>query len=298
MTFPPFHPFRSDKAKARFLALYEERAKFWPVPSETRMVDTSYGQTFVRTSGPADGPPLVLMHGGGGNSLMWIPNVGVMSDHHRVYAVDNIYDFGRSVYTRPVKTPDDFVRWLDDLLGTLEPDRPVSLMGLSYGGWLSCLYALRVPERVNKVVLLAPVCTVLPLPFVWIVRAILTLIPHRYFTKGLLRWMLPDLVREKPAMADRWANDFYVAARCFRLKRLVNPLVFSDEDLAGLKPPVLYLVGENERIYAGTARDAVQRLNRVAPQIETEVIPASGHDLTIVQAAMVNEKVVRFLAGS
>ena len=57
--------------------------------------------------------------------------------------------------------------------------------------------------------------------------------------------------------------------------------------------PTLYLVGENEKIYS--AQEAVQRLKQVAPQIQTEVIPNAGHDLTMVQADMVNGKVVEFL---
>ncbi len=57
--------------------------------------------------------------------------------------------------------------------------------------------------------------------------------------------------------------------------------------------PALYLVGENEKIYS--AQEAVQRLNKVAPHIKTEVIPNAGHDLTIVQAEMVNRKVLEFL---
>ena len=53
-----WHPFRSAKAKEEYLKLYAQEAKIWPVASETRMVNTSWGQTFVRISGPADGPPL------------------------------------------------------------------------------------------------------------------------------------------------------------------------------------------------------------------------------------------------
>ncbi len=297
MDMPTHHPFRSEEAKQRFLALYDKRAKEWPVPSETRMIDTSYGQTFVRTSGASDGPPLVLLHGGATNSLMWIPNVKALAERHRVYAVDNIYDIGRSVYTRPVKTPDDFGLWLDEAFRALEPEKRVSLMGLSYGGWLSCLYALRNPERVDKLVLLAPVCTVLPLPKVWIARAILSALPHPYFTKSLLRWMLPDLVRERPRMAEQWAMDVYMAMRCFRPKQLVQPTVFSDEEWKRLEAPTLYLVGESERIYKGTPQEAVERLNTVAPQVKAEILPECGHDLTVLRPELVNEKVVQFLEG-
>jgi pimeloyl-ACP methyl ester carboxylesterase len=74
---------------------------------------------------------------------------------------------------------------------------------------------------------------------------------------------------------------------------MVAPTVLADEELQSLTMPALYLVGENEKIYS--AQKAVQRLNRVAPQIKTEILPHSGHDLTIVQAEMVNRKVLEFL---
>jgi pimeloyl-ACP methyl ester carboxylesterase len=102
------HPFRSAKAKERYLKLYDMRAKEWPVASETRMVNTAYGPTFVRVSGPASTPPLVLLHGVSGNSLQWMPNIRDLSRGFRVYAVDNICDYGRSVYTRIIKNSDDY----------------------------------------------------------------------------------------------------------------------------------------------------------------------------------------------
>ncbi len=69
MGFPEYHPFKSAEAKEMYLQAYDALAQQWSVPAETRMVDTSYGQTLVRISGPEDAPSLVLLHGLGGNSL-------------------------------------------------------------------------------------------------------------------------------------------------------------------------------------------------------------------------------------
>jgi len=44
-----------------------------------------------------------------------------------------------------------------------------------------------------------------------------------------------------------------------------------------------------------SAHEAIDRLNLVAPYIQTEMIPDAGHDLTIVQSVLVNEKVIEFL---
>ena len=71
------------------------------MPSTMTTVPTSYGRTFVRISGPADAPPLVLLPGGGSSLLMWAPNVAALSERYRVYAIDRLGDIGRSVYLRP-----------------------------------------------------------------------------------------------------------------------------------------------------------------------------------------------------
>jgi len=290
------HPFRSAKAKEQYLKLYDMRAKEWPVASETGVVSTAYGPTFVRVSGPDSAPPLVLLHGVSGNSLQWMPNIGALSKSFRVYAVDNIYDYGRSVYTRIIKNPDDYLTWLDELFGALALGDHIHLMGLSYGGWLTSQYALRFPHRLDKMVLLAPVGTVLPMRKEWILRAALCALPHPYFTKRFMYWLFEDLVHKDAAnrrMVDEWAEESYTALRSFKPKRMAHPTVLTDAEWQQIKAPTLYLVGENEKLHS--AREAVQRLHKVAPQVEAEVIPKAGHDLTIVRAELVNRKVVEFL---
>ncbi len=291
----PHHPFRSAEAKERYLKFYDLKAAKWPVPSEERVVRTSFGETFVRISGPADAPPLVLLHGINGNSLQWMPNIEALSAGFRVYAVDNIYDCGRSVYTGAITSSAEYMKWLDELFDGLRLGRHVNLAGLSYGGWLAAQYALDHPDRLEKVVLLAPVCTVLPLSYEWIGRAVLCAVPHPYFTKSFLSWLLEDLGKTGTGRAaiQEHADESYLALRSFKSKRMVNPTVLLDGEWQGLKVPALFIVGENEKIYS--AQDAVKRLNAVAPQIRTEIIPRAGHDLTIVQAELVNKRVVEFL---
>ena len=290
------HPFRSKEAQEKYLTLYDERAKSWPVASETRLVETSFGTTFVRVSGPADGPPLVLLHGAGGNSLQWMPNIEALSQTYTVYAIDNIYDHGRSIYTSPMESPEDFVLWLDEVFTKLELGNDIRLVGLSYGGWLTSQYALHFPERLKKIVLLAPAGTVLPLNSEWIGRAILCFLPHQYFTKSFMFWLLEDAVNQDETsrnMLEEWVDEAYIATRTFKPTSLVNPHVLSNTELMHLRMPILFLVGENEKIYS--AQQAVERLNTVVPNIETAIIPNAGHDLTLVQADVVNGRILDFL---
>jgi pimeloyl-ACP methyl ester carboxylesterase len=290
------HPFRSPAAKQRYLERYDRRGAIWPGPSETRMIETSFGSTFVRINGPEGAAPLVILPGANATSLIWAPNIAELSRGHRTFAVDNIYDFGRSVFTRHVRTPADFVQWLDELLDGLELGGDVSLMGLSYGGWIASQYALHSPERLRAVVLVAPAATVQPLNPEFLKRAVLCLIPHRRFLDDLMHWVLEDAVNGDDSMrrqVEELVEDNYLGLRSFEFKQLVNPTVLSDAELQSFEVPVLFLVGEHEKIYSADA--AVSRLRTVAPAIEVVLVPDAGHDLTLVQTGLVNRTVVEFL---
>lgn len=291
MEITKYHPFISAKAKREYLAMYDEKAKQWPVPSETRMVDTSYGQTFVRISGPSSAPPMVLLSGLGGNSLSWIPQVKAWSENYRTYAVDNVYDFGRSIYTRSVESQDDFVDWLDELFRALGLET-VSLIGKSYGGWLACQYAFCRPSRLRSIVMMAPAATVLPLRKEFIER----MFKGMESPKNFIFWVYRDFVHKDEASrkaAEGMVEESILSARCFNFRPTLGPTVIEDYELENIKVPALFMVGENEKIYS--ARKAIRRLNKVAPQIKTEVIPGAGHDLNLVQAEIVAETVLEFL---
>lgn len=289
-----YHPFKSDKAKETYLHHYDEHAKRWPIASECELVATSFGQTLVRTSGPEDGPPLVLLHGDTENSLSWIPQIAALSVGYRTYAIDNIFDIGRSIYTRPMKKPSDFVQWLDELFTALELD-DINFMGHSFGGWQASLYALAHPQRLKKLILLAPAGTVLPPPPGLIMRAMVYyFIPLRFVHKRYLYWYDPDMVRKEDTrkIIDEMVDEQLLARRCFKRKRVIPPTVLTDQDWQRLQVPTLYLIGENEVTYS--AHKALRRLAKVAPHVKTAFTPDADHHLGIVKSEWVNNEVLKF----
>jgi pimeloyl-ACP methyl ester carboxylesterase len=261
------------------------------------MVSTTFGDTFVRIQGPVDRPPLVLLPGDSETSLSWIPVIEAFASEHRVYALDHIYDIGRSVYRRKPRRPDDFVRWLDELFDELDL-HDVRLVGHSYGGWMASLYALEFPERLHKLVLLSPP-TVLRPPLGLYARAILygLLPPRRFIVRWYLYWYAPDCVRHEVTRAriDEMVDEDVLARRCFKIKKreIVRPTVLSDEDWQRLAVPTLFLVGRNDVSYS--AERAVRRLAAVAPHVKTE-ITEGDHHLTITQPDWVILHVMGFLA--
>jgi len=292
------HPFKSAAKRDRYLAHYDARAENWPVPSREMVVDTSWGETFVRISGPEDGPPLVLLPGANATGLMYEPNIAAWAERYRVYAVDNVFDFGRSVYIRNLTTPADFVDWLDELLVRLEIEEEVNLLGLSYGGWIAAQYGLAHPERLEKLVLVAPAATVAWFSSDFIKYGIMCLLPHPHFTKKMVRWALHDAsvgTPEQRLMVEDAEENAWLGLRSFKFKQMVHPTVLTDEEWRSFEVPVLFLVGENEVIYSITGEEAVAKLNRVAPEIEAELFTGCGHDITLVKADRFNERVLEFL---
>jgi pimeloyl-ACP methyl ester carboxylesterase len=292
------HPFRSAEARERYLTFYDEHAKSWPIASETRTVHTDDGETFMLISGPVDAPPLVLLPAGRTNSLCWTPIIEALSKDFRTYAVDAIYDDGRSVNSRPIKTTADATGWLDRLFDALGLSDGVNLMGVSFGGWLAGEYLLHAPERLAKVVWLAPAGVVLPMSGEFLARSMLCLIPSELTFRWVTRWIMADAAESDPGFVDDAVAEMALSEKCFKFRMWPGggPRKLDDEELHGIEVPVLYLVGEHERICADP-QAAMSRLSTVAPQIETAMIPGAGHDVLWVQSDAVGEKVLEFLGA-
>jgi len=290
-----YHPFKSESAKKEYLEYYDLQSKEWPLDSDNRMVSTSYGQTFVRISGPENAPPVVLLPGGGTTSLMWKNNIEELSKNYRTYALDDIYDWGRSVYTKRMGCSESIVGWLDELFTALELKDSINLIGASYGAWKISQYLNAHPERINKSVFLCPAYTVYWGNKEFEKRVFRGFIPLKYFMKKELYWSCEDMVQtlEGREIADNHLEGLWLAIRSFKTKIPAAMTVLSEDEIKSINTPVLYLAGENEKMYS--VEEAVKRLDRISPGIKTEVIPNTGHCLMFTRPDIVNEKILNFL---
>ncbi len=291
----PYHPFRSEKMKRRYLDRYQQRAAAWPVPCEEHLIGTSYGQTFVRLSGPVGALPVVMLPGIGSSGLLFAANVTDLSREFQTFVVDNIHDVGLSVETRPIKGVDDFTVWLDELCTGLELGNQVNFIGLSYGGWIAAHYALRFPRRVRRLVLLAPAGTAAPVSWAFIWRGMLCLIPIRFFMKKFMNWAATTENKDETAqrVIDQMTDDAYLGMWSLKPRRMVPPVPLADEELGQLPERTLFLVGDREVVF--NPHQALARLGVAAPQVLTEMISGAGHDFFAVRADEVNRRMMAFL---
>ena len=308
------YPFKSLQARDEYLSWYDRQAQEnWPhLPmNEVQYIHTSFGDTFVRMGGGGDGsstttapPPLVIVPGDGETSLAFSLVVESLSQHYRVFCLDHINDVGRSIPNKDhkIKCPSDLVQWLDEVLDGLHlqllVDRKVYLMGHSYGGWICTLYALVHPERLEKLVLLAPPAAVGGIPFGLLVRAILYgLFPNRWYIQRYMYWFAPDCVQDKRAkcIVDNMIEEQLLARKCFKPRKFIIPTKVSDKQWQTLSVPTLYMVGEHD-VTNNSVQASVELLERLAPKMIQCIIASPGdHHLYLIRPEWTCERVVEFL---
>lgn len=119
--------------------------------AEIRFVDTpSFGRIRIAEAGRGK-EPLLFLHGIGGHLEAYAKNVLPLSDRFHTIAYDYV---GHGLSEKKVLdyTPHVFVDQLTELLAALGLGK-VNLSGESLGGWVTALFAVRYPERVNRIML-------------------------------------------------------------------------------------------------------------------------------------------------
>jgi 2-hydroxy-6-oxonona-2,4-dienedioate hydrolase len=147
--------FKSEEARMRMVHWYERFRARLQVPTESRVVPTRFGETHVLVAGPADGPPLVAVHGAMASSAHLLVELAPLLDRYRIHAVDVIGQSPNTPHARPSVKNDDYGIWLADVLDGLGLDR-ARLIAVSWGGFAAIRLAAHAPERIEKLALLVP----------------------------------------------------------------------------------------------------------------------------------------------
>jgi pimeloyl-ACP methyl ester carboxylesterase len=149
---------------------------------------------------------------------------------------------------------------------------------------------LAAPDRVKRLILLCPgVPNFGPPTRKYAIHGMpLILFPTRLTGK----WLIKGLSVKGYDPNDREAEQLIVGAMNLRSRIPFRP-VFSDDEFASLKVPVLLLIGDHEVLY--DAKSAVDRAQQLIPHIEAGIIVNAGHMLSTDQPEEVSERVLEFL---
>jgi len=101
-----------------------------------------------------EGPVVLMIHGLSGCWQNWLENIPHFARDHRVIAID-LPGFGESEMPEKTISIDRYADTVDAFLDALKIDQPVRLVGNSMGGFIGAELAIRYPQRVERLVLVA-----------------------------------------------------------------------------------------------------------------------------------------------
>jgi 4,5:9,10-diseco-3-hydroxy-5,9,17-trioxoandrosta-1(10),2-diene-4-oate hydrolase len=96
------------------------------------------------------GSPVILIHGLGASADIWMKNIDILAQRHRVYVPD-VVGFGLSEKPEDLRTPFYFTQFINEFMTSLEIKRAV-LIGHSLGGGIALQYTIQHPDKVEKLV--------------------------------------------------------------------------------------------------------------------------------------------------
>jgi pimeloyl-ACP methyl ester carboxylesterase len=276
-------------------------------PGRLRFRTVATRRLRISTMEAGEGPPVLALHGLGGTKGSFLPTLAALADRFRVIAMD-LPGFGDS--DKPIGAPYDprfFARSVLDVLDALALKR-AHVVGNSLGGRIALEVGLRTPERVDRLVLLAPSLAWRrhrPLaPLVRLVRPELGLVQlaPRQLVEGIVHQLIPgatdgwtaagvdEFLRAYLTPAGRAA--FYAAARHIYLEEPHGDEGFWPR-LRALGPEALFIWGRRDRLvplaFAAHVRDALPG----AEHVELDC----GHVPQVELPTLTHAAVARFLAG-
>ena len=261
--------FKSEEGKKEVLKYYDLLLTKGSLEHEKIMVNTSYGETFIITMGKKELPPLILLHGSGMNSAMWIKEMEEYSKTHRVYAVDMPGEPGKSDENQLPFEGDDFSNWLNDVFNELSIEK-ASIVGISLGAWLGTKFAIKYSDKVDKLVLLCP-AGIGPQKKSFIFKF---LFYSLFGEKGIDK--LYYKINGDKSIPEIMLNYQKLIAKHFNFRKVTIP-IFSDNELRKLTMPVALFVGGKDVMLH--SEKTASRLGLLLNHAEINFIQEEGHSI-------------------
>ncbi|HRH41727.1 MAG TPA: alpha/beta hydrolase [Pyrinomonadaceae bacterium] len=253
---------------------------------------------FYKTHGT--GEPLILISGFASGGWLWFRQIADLSKHFQIVTFDprgishSKLDENETVTISQIA--DDVVKILDEL-----KIEKASILGTSFGGFVAQDFALRYPERLNKLVL---ACTsfggknhVLPDNFEVLTAFIST--ENLNSADRIRKFMIPAFTK------DFVENNFEIVEKTCQLReanevpetvylqQLQAATTFDTEaKIPNIKAETLIITGDSDQVVP--MQNSLNLANLI-PNAKLEIVENCGHLFFIEQAEKFNKLVKTFL---
>lgn len=111
--------FKTEEARNLVMDWHERFRTRLKVETESRVVDTTFGETHLLVAGPRDAKLLIALHGALASSAHIMVELGPLLTKYRVYAVDVIGQSVKSANVRLSVSNNDYGNWLTQVMDGL-----------------------------------------------------------------------------------------------------------------------------------------------------------------------------------
>jgi 3-oxoadipate enol-lactonase len=266
--------------------------------------------TFYEDSG--EGPPVVLVHGYGGDLRLWDAQVPALVDAGFRVIRHDVRGHGRSMISPDGYTYENYSADLRDLLDRLNVERPATeslsveaahVVGLSMGGGIALQFALHHPQRVLSLTL---VDSALP-GFTYsdeaasrieaLMEAVRTQGAHAALEKVYLQHPFFDGIRRIPEQFE-FVRDVVLGFQAPDMHEGGRPPHYRPDltgRLAGVTAPTLVILGEHD---IPDFRLIADLLTENIPHARQHLIPDCWHLPPIEKPDEFNALLIAFLRSA
>ncbi len=249
-----------------------------------------------------EGEPLLLIHGSQMNLYDWRENIDFFSKYYKVIAFDML---GCGFTDKPkIKyTVDDFADFINDVMKHFEISK-ASFVGSSWGGGHVLLFALKYPDKVDKLILSSP-CGFKHERHL-VDRVLATPILGQYAvavfnSRATIRAQLERAVGDKNFVDEQFVDSVFVplytqGAVNSTAKAYQNEnFNFVETNLEKIHAHTLLVWGEKDAIHP---RWMMDEMHRRIKQNELYIIENAGHLPHEEMPQLFNKKSIEFLRGA
>lgn len=261
--------FKSKEGKEKIITLYNQKLKELNIEYSEKLVETKFGVTNVVITGDTKNPPLLLIHGTGGCAPQILDSFPNLATKYCVYAVDVLAQPNKSAENRLDMKSLDYGKWLLEVIIKLRL-KEVTLVGFSFGGFIS-LKALEFNETpIRHAFLIAPVYIVNGNPLVGVLKMF---IPLKKFIKTNNQKYIKKVMTVLFSEYDDFALAF-MSTTFQNCNMDFSPLpVINKASAKNIKTPISILAAEKDILFPG--KKMIKRVKNIFPSL-AEVILLEG----------------------
>ena len=287
--------YKSPEGQAQILELYDRFQQSLGLALDDRVVTTRFGETHALVTGPEQGPPLVITHGG--NSIAPQGLRGLLPllrlERYRVYAPDTIGHPGKSAQVRLSPRDQSYGQWLNDLLDGLGLGC-AAFIGGSFGAGIILRLAAFAPDRISRMALFVP-SGIVAVPLASMLFSItLPYLLYRLFPsprrlRRAVRWMGSDIDDDLLQLVEAVFQHVRVGAEM--------PRPATRAELAGFAAPTCIIAAEKDAMFPGEA--VTERAKEIIPNLAVvECLKGATHLSAQSDMNYVNQRIGEFLEAT